>query len=156
LSKTLHLPVGDEAVRRFFDKSKVYTYKKKIFARKKNRIVPDVQRKTQSVDRNYIWCKCRASKYISMKSGIKYKSHKTLCTCSTWENVPWMLPRSNTPAGNNCFCQSIRLNGSLVYTTYQGGTTAQRFREYIGKQLIPSLEKGDVVSWITCVLIMPK
>ena len=32
-----------------------------------------------------------------------------------------------------------------VYTTYQGGTTAQRFREYMGKQLIPSLEKDDVV-----------
>lgn len=40
---------------------------------------------------------------------------------------------------------SIRLNGSLVYTTYQGGTTAQRFREYMEKQLIPSLEKGNVV-----------
>ena len=50
----------------------------------------------------------------------------------------------NTPAGTTVL-SSIRLNGSLVYTTYQGGTTAQRFREYIGKQLIPSLEKDDVV-----------
>ncbi|MEQ2043922.1 transposase [Mediterraneibacter gnavus] len=33
----------------------------------------------------------------------------------------------------------------MVYTTYQGGTTAQRFREYMEKQLIPSLEKGNVV-----------
>lgn len=44
----------------------------------------------------------------------------------------------NTPAGTTVL-SSIRLNGSLVYTTYQGGTTAQRFREYMGKQLIPSL-----------------
>ena len=50
----------------------------------------------------------------------------------------------NTPAGTTVL-SSIRLNGSLVYTTYQGGTTAQRFREYMGKQLIPSLEKDDVV-----------
>ena len=50
----------------------------------------------------------------------------------------------NTPAGTTVLSY-IRLNGSLVYTTYQGGTTAQRFREYMGKQLIPSLEKGDVV-----------
>ncbi|RGH82327.1 IS630 family transposase [Blautia sp. AM28-27] len=50
----------------------------------------------------------------------------------------------NTPAGTTVL-SSIRLNGSLVYTTYQGGATAQRFREYIGKQLIPSLEKDDVV-----------
>lgn len=50
----------------------------------------------------------------------------------------------NTPAGTTVLSY-IRLNGSLVYTTYQGGTTAQRFREYMGKQLIPSLEKDDVV-----------
>lgn len=50
----------------------------------------------------------------------------------------------NTPAGTTVL-SSIRLNGSLVYTTCQGGTTAQRFREYMGKQLIPSLEKDDVV-----------
>ncbi len=60
------------------------------------------------------------------------------------ENVPWMLPRS-TRLPEQLFCHPYRLNGSLVYTTYQGGTTAQRFREYMGKQLIPSLEKGDVV-----------
>lgn len=50
----------------------------------------------------------------------------------------------NTPAGTTVL-SSIRLNGSLVYTTYQGGTTAQRFREYMERQLIPSLEKDDVV-----------
>ena len=50
----------------------------------------------------------------------------------------------NTPTGTTVL-SSIRLNGSLVYTTYQGGTTAQRFREYMGKQLIPSFEKDDVV-----------
>ncbi len=50
----------------------------------------------------------------------------------------------NTPTGTTVL-SSIRLNGNLVYTTYQGGTTAQRFREYMEKQLIPSLEKDDLV-----------
>ena len=50
----------------------------------------------------------------------------------------------NTPAGTTVL-SSIRLNGNLVYTTYQGGTTAQRFCEYLEKQLIPNLEKDDVV-----------
>ena len=50
----------------------------------------------------------------------------------------------NTPAGTTVL-SSIRLNGSLVYTTYQGETTAQRFRKYMEKQLIPSLEKDDIV-----------
>lgn len=50
----------------------------------------------------------------------------------------------NTPAGTTVL-SSIRLNGSLVYTTYQGGTIAQRFREYMKEQLILSLEKDDVV-----------
>ena len=50
----------------------------------------------------------------------------------------------NTPAVTTVL-SSIRLNGSLVYTTYQGGTTTQRFREYMKEQLIPSLEKDDVV-----------
>ena len=40
----------------------------------------------------------------------------------------------NTPAGTTVL-SSIRLNGSLVYTTYQSGTTAQRFREYTWKTI---------------------
>ena len=58
-------------------------------------------------------------------------------------NVPWILPRS-TRLPEQLFCHPSGLT-RLVYTTYQGGTTAQRFREYMGKQLIPSLEKDDVV-----------
>lgn len=51
---------------------------------------------------------------------------------------------------NNAICvatvlSSIHLNGSLVYITYQGGTTAQRFCEYMEEQLTPSLEKDYVV-----------
>lgn len=40
---------------------------------------------------------------------------------------------------------SIRLDGTTVHTTYQGGTTAQRFYDYIKDILILSLKKDDVV-----------
>ena len=57
--ETLHLPVGDEAVRRFLIKQG-YTYKKKsLHAKEQER--PRCAEKTQSMDRNYIWCKCRTS-----------------------------------------------------------------------------------------------
>ena len=49
----------------------------------------------------------------------------------------------NTPAGTTVL-PSIRLKGSLIYTTHQGGRTAPRSHEYMGKQLMPSLEKDDV------------
>ena len=55
----LHLPVGNEAVRRFLIKQG-YTYKKKsLHAKEQER--PRCAEKTQSMDRNYIWCKCRTS-----------------------------------------------------------------------------------------------
>ena len=74
-------------------------------------------------------------KYISMKAVLIQTSQDTM-HMQYMGNVPWMLRPINTPAGTTVL-SSIRLNGSLVYTTYQGGTTAQRFREYMGKQLIP-------------------
>ena len=50
--ETLHLPVGDEAVRRFLIKQG-YTYKKKsLHAKEQER--PRCAEKTQSMDRNYI------------------------------------------------------------------------------------------------------
>ena len=57
--ETLHLPVGDEAVRRFLIKQG-YIYKKKsLHAKEQER--SRCAEKTQSMDRNYIWCKCRTS-----------------------------------------------------------------------------------------------
>ena len=49
----------------------------------------------------------------------------------------------NTPAGTTVL-PSIRLKGSLIYTTHQGGRTAPRSHKYMGKQLMPSLENEDV------------
>ena len=83
-------------------------------------------------------------KYISMKAVLIQTSQDTM-HMQYMGNVPSDATPINTPAGTTVL-SSIRLNVSLVYTTYQGGITAQRFCEYMGKQLIPSLEKDDVVN----------
>ncbi len=40
---------------------------------------------------------------------------------------------------------SVRLNGQITYTMYPGGTTGERFLDYLKNVLIPTLHKGDIV-----------
>lgn len=40
---------------------------------------------------------------------------------------------------------SVRLNGKTSYTVYCGGTTGERFAEYLKTKLIPTLSKTDVI-----------
>lgn len=40
---------------------------------------------------------------------------------------------------------SIRTNAQITYDTYQGGTTAVRFMEYLEHILLPSLKADDVI-----------
>ncbi|MBP3311142.1 MAG: IS630 family transposase [Butyricicoccus sp.] len=46
---------------------------------------------------------------------------------------------------NTTILSSVRLNGETAYTTYQGGTTSERFTEYLKTVLIPTLEPDSVV-----------
>ena len=50
----------------------------------------------------------------------------------------------NTPA-TTTILSSIRLDGSCIYTTYQGGTTAERFESYLKSDLLPTLSPDDIV-----------
>ena len=50
----------------------------------------------------------------------------------------------NTPC-NTTVLSSIRLNGACAYTVYQGGTTAERFAEYLKTKLLPTLSKEDII-----------
>lgn len=50
----------------------------------------------------------------------------------------------NTPC-NTTILSSIRLNGQCAYTVYQGGTTAERFAEYLKMTLLPTLSEADIV-----------
>lgn len=50
----------------------------------------------------------------------------------------------NTPA-NTTVLSSIRLNGETAYTTYSGGTTREKFLDYLKNVLLPTLRRDDVV-----------
>ena len=55
------------------------------------------------------------------------------------DNAPLNTPTMTT------ILSSIRLNGEMVYTTYSGGTTAERFRDYLKNLLLPTLDEHSVV-----------
>lgn len=50
----------------------------------------------------------------------------------------------NTPT-NTTILSSIRLNGETYYTTYTGGTTKDKFINYIKDVPAPALHNGDIV-----------
>ena len=49
----------------------------------------------------------------------------------------------NTPQTTTVL-SSIRLNGEKAFTTYQGGTTGERFVQYLKETLLPTLKPGDI------------
>ena len=61
----------------------------------------------------------------------------------------------NTPS-NTTILSSIRLNGETAYTTYSGGTTGDKFVDYLKNILIPTLNKGDIIIMGLCEKISVK
>lgn len=55
------------------------------------------------------------------------------------DNTPLNTPKNTT------ILSSIRLNGETAYTTYQGGTTKDKFIDYLKNVLAPTLDKNDIV-----------
>ena len=55
------------------------------------------------------------------------------------DHAPLNTPRTTT------VLSSIRLDGEKAFTTYQGGTTGERFVQYLKKTLLPTLRPGDIV-----------
>lgn len=50
----------------------------------------------------------------------------------------------NTPTSTTVL-SSIRLDGEVAFTTFQGGTTGEKFLTYLKDVLIPTLRPGDIV-----------
>lgn len=50
----------------------------------------------------------------------------------------------NTPS-NTTILYSVWLSGETAYTIYPGGTTANRFAEYLKSTLHPTLSKTDII-----------
>ncbi len=61
----------------------------------------------------------------------------------------------NTPA-NTTILSSIRRNGETAYTIYSGGTTHEKFLDYLKNTLIPTLHEGDIVIMDNSARIMSK
>ena len=55
------------------------------------------------------------------------------------DHAPLNTPKSTT------ILSSIRLDGTMAFTTFQGGTTADEFLNYLKETLIPALRPGDIV-----------
>ena len=55
------------------------------------------------------------------------------------DNTPLNTPKNTT------ILSSIRLNGETAYTTYQGGTTKDKFIDYLKNVLAPTLNENDIV-----------
>ena len=55
------------------------------------------------------------------------------------DHTPLNTPKTTT------VISSIRMNGQMAYTTYEGGTTNLRFLDYIKTVLVPTLHAGDYV-----------
>lgn len=51
---------------------------------------------------------------------------------------------ASTPASTTV-CAAVRLDGSTVHATWEGGTTSGRFADWLRGSLAPSLRAGDVV-----------
>lgn len=55
------------------------------------------------------------------------------------DHTPLNTPKTTT------VLSSIRFNGEKAFTTYQGGTTGERFLTYLKETLVPTLHPGDIV-----------
>lgn len=55
------------------------------------------------------------------------------------DHTPLNTPKSTT------ILSSIRLDGEMALTTFQGGTTGEKFLSYLKDVLIPTLRPGDIV-----------
>ena len=55
------------------------------------------------------------------------------------DKAPLIKPQSTT------ILSSVRLNGETAFKTYQGGTTCEKFTDYLKNVLAPTLEPDDIV-----------
>ena len=108
----------------------------------RNRSVPDVRRKREE------W-KCHMSgsgagnlvflDESGVNTDLTRLYGRALSSQRAVDHAPLNTPRTTT------VLSSIRLDGEKAFTTYQGGTTGERFVQYLKKTLLPTLRPGDIV-----------
>lgn len=107
-----------------------------------NRSVPDIQTKrTQWRELEQIREKDRL--VFLDESGINIDLSRRYGRSIGQKRVIGSVPLS-TPQ-RLTILSSVRSNGETTLTTYQGGTTGERFVTYLKDVLIPTLKPGDIV-----------
>ena len=126
---TLHLKVSDETIRQAVIKLG-YVYKKKsLHASEQER-----PRHPAETGKHLVFLD---------ESGINTDMTRRYARAKKDQRAVDSTPL-NTPA-TTTILSSIRLDGSCIYTTYQGGTTAERFESYLESDLLPTLGPDDIV-----------
>jgi len=74
-----------------------------------------------------------------VKSNLTRLYGRALSSQRVADHAPLNTPQTMT------MLSSIRFNGEKAFTTYPGGTTGQRFLDYLKDVLIPTLKAGDIV-----------
>ena len=77
------------------------------------------------------------------ESGVNTDMTRTYGRAEGGERVVGSVPL-NTPKSTTILA-SVCLKGTSVYTTYNGGTTGEKFVNYLKNELIPTLGKEDIV-----------
>ena len=77
------------------------------------------------------------------ESGVNTDMTRTYGRAEGGERVVGSVPL-NTPKSTTILA-SVCVNGKTNYTTYSGGTTGEKFLDYLKNNLIPTLGKDDIV-----------
>ena len=108
----------------------------------KNGIVSDVQERRKCWVASIAGCKAENLVFLD-ESDVNINMTRLYGRALSNERAVDHTPL-NTPTTTTVL-SSIRLNGEMVYTTYSGGTTAERFRDYLENMLLPTLDEHAVV-----------
>ena len=108
----------------------------------KNRIVPDVQSRRKRWSEDIAGYKAENLVFLD-ESGINTDMTRLYGRAPSNERAVDNTPL-NTPT-TTTILSSIRMNGEMAYTTYTGGTTAERFRDYLENVLLPTLDEHAVI-----------
>lgn len=108
----------------------------------RNRSVPDVREKRKNW-REHIQENDAEYLVFLDESGVSANMTRHYARSPKNERAVDSTP-INTPC-NTTILSSVRLNGKTCHTVYQGGTTQERFGEYLKTALIPTLSKTDII-----------
>ena len=136
----LNLPVGIETVRRRIQAMGYRRKKKMIYASEQERP------RCASQERTMEWV-CEDNTGFSpdfhRENGVNINMARRYGRGKGGRRVVDYAPL-NTPKSTTIL-SSIRLDGTMAFTTFQGGTTADKFLNYLKEVLIPTLRPGDIV-----------